>query len=114
MATYEAPSFLAAAGMLALTVISVYFYHTPPRERLLLFALSLILGGAVGNLTDRLIWRQVTDFLDVYVTSHHWPTFNVADSAIFVGIVTLAIETLRPVHRAEDRDTVSGARGEAA
>lgn len=52
-------------------------------------AFSLILGGALGNLTDRLLRGYVVDFLDFYIGSHHWPAFNVADSALTVGIALL-------------------------
>jgi signal peptidase II len=53
-------------------------------------ALSLFLGGTLGNLWDRLASGRVTDFLDFYIGSHHWPPFNVADSAIVVGALLLA------------------------
>ena len=58
-------------------------------------ALALILGGALGNLYDRLAYGYVVDFLEFYVGSHHWPSFNVADSAISTGVVLLAIEIIR-------------------
>ena len=62
------------------------------------YGLSLILGGAFGNLCDR-IWRgQVVDFIDVYYRHWHWPAFNVADSAITIGAVLLCIDILRPAH----------------
>jgi signal peptidase II len=63
-------------------------------------ALALILGGAVGNLYDRLRFGYVVDFLEVHIHSYHWPDFNVADSAIVVGACLLLLEMLRP-HRAE-------------
>ena len=50
-----------------------------------------ILGGAIGNLIDRLRFGEVIDFLDVYVENYHWPAFNVADSAITVGVIVLII-----------------------
>ncbi len=87
---------LIALGTAALSIIGLYFWKTPEHERGLLFALVLILGGALGNLTDRLLFRGVTDFLDFFVGTHHFPTFNVADSAISVGIALLAWETIRP------------------
>ena len=90
-----ATAVLAILGLLALSVVTFYFLSTPDWQRLLLTALALVLGGAVGNLVDRLMQGHVTDFFDAYVGTHHWPTFNVADSAISVGIVLLAIETLR-------------------
>lgn len=65
------------------------------------YALALLLGGALGNLYDRLVRGSVTDFLDVYLGSYHWPTFNVADSAITVGALLLALEMLRRPRTAE-------------
>ena len=68
---------------------------TPPEHRLLQVALGLILGGAVGNLIDRLRFAAVTDFLRFYVDRWEWPSFNVADSAISVGVVLLAWDIWR-------------------
>jgi signal peptidase II len=56
----------------------------------------LVLGGALGNLLDRLIHGYVIDFIDVYYGAWHWPAFNVADSAITVGAVLLVVDALRP------------------
>ncbi len=65
----------------------LYFYKTTPNNRLFLsVAFALILGGAVGNMIDRLRFGKVIDFLDFYIGQLHWPAFNVADSAITVGI----------------------------
>jgi signal peptidase II len=58
-------------------------------ERLLPLALSLILGGAIGNVIDRLRFDAVVDFLDFHLAGYHWPAFNVADSAITVGVVLM-------------------------
>ena len=58
-------------------------------------ALALILGGALGNLYDRLAYGYVVDFLEVYWRAYHWPSFNVADSAISIGVLLLAIEIIR-------------------
>ncbi|HCO42569.1 signal peptidase II [Immundisolibacter sp.] len=82
--------FFAGVAMLASVVIVVMLRRTPPHERLTATALALILGGAIGNLIDRLRWGHVVDFLDVYVGSAHWPAFNLADSAICVGAVLFA------------------------
>jgi len=73
-----------------------YFYRQVPRSfRWLSFALALILGGAVGNLIDRFRFGQVVDFLDVFIEGiGHWPTFNVADSAITVGIAIFVIHLI--------------------
>lgn len=77
--------FLGAA-FFALGVI-LYFYHrTPKTLPWLAGSLAMIFGGAVGNMIDRIRFGEVVDFLDVYFASYHWPTFNVADSAVSVGI----------------------------
>lgn len=77
---------LLGLGAVALSFVGYYFWLVPRRERFLLWALALVLGGAVGNLIDRLAQGGVTDFIDFYVGTWHWHTFNVADSAISVGI----------------------------
>ena len=75
------------AAFFALGMI-LYFYHQTPRTHPFFgFALALIFGGAIGNLIDRLRFGEVVDFLDVYIGYMHWPTFNVADSAVTVGVV---------------------------
>lgn len=86
---------LTLLGLAALTAVGVYFWYAPVRDRLLLVALALVVGGAVGNLIDRVSSGAVTDFIDVYVGDHHWPSFNVADSAISIGIVLMAIDSFR-------------------
>jgi len=60
------------------------------------YGLALILGGALGNVFDRIVSGAVTDFLDFYVGTLHWPAFNVADSAIVIGSGLLLISLLRP------------------
>lgn len=87
---------LAALGVLALAVVGYYFHQTPASNRLLLGALALVVGGAVGNLCDRLASGAVTDFVDVYWRTHHWPAFNVADSAITIGLLLMAADALWP------------------
>ena len=87
---------LTLLGMLALGLVLYYFLRTPDTNKGVLFALALILGGAVGNLMDRIVSGSVTDFIDVYVGTHHWPTFNAADSAITIGIVLLMIDAFFP------------------
>ncbi len=92
---------LTLLGLVALTAVAVYFWFTPGRDRFLLVSLALVVGGAIGNLIDRVSSGAVTDFIDVYVGASHWPSFNVADSAISVGIVLMAIDSLRPHPKAK-------------
>jgi len=79
----------------AAVVVVTYSVRSPARNRLLQVALGLILGGALGNLYDRLAYGYVVDFLEFYAGSYHWPSFNVADSAISAGVGLLAIEIIR-------------------
>lgn len=64
-------------------------------ETLLAVSLSLILGGAMGNLIDRLAYGYVIDFLDVYYGTYHWPAFNIADSAITIGVALMLVESFK-------------------
>ncbi len=89
------PWLLTILGIVALAAVLAYFWLASSRDRLLLVALALVVGGALGNLIDRVASGAVTDFIDVYVRNHHWPAFNVADSAISVGIVLMAFDSLR-------------------
>ncbi|MCD6041750.1 MAG: Lipoprotein signal peptidase [Burkholderiales bacterium] len=77
---------LAASGIVA------YLILRNPDKRLFSLGLALILGGAVGNLIDRLRFGYVVDFLDFHAMGWHWPAFNVADSGITVGAVILILE----------------------
>lgn len=81
---------LVAASIGAIVLLTVWLIRLKENDNLTVLTLSLILGGAVGNLIDRLRFREVVDFLDVYIGQYHWPAFNVADSAITVGTLLLA------------------------
>ena len=76
---------LVSATILAILLLLFWFYRMEDENNWMTLGLSLILGGALGNLIDRLRLHEVIDFLDVYVGSYHWPAFNVADAAITVG-----------------------------
>lgn len=102
-------SFLANAGgwqrwffLLLTSAVSIFIYRwlrkLKPHQILQYVALALILGGAIGNLIDRALYGYVIDFLDVYFDNHHFPAFNIADSAITVGAILLIIDTLKNPH----------------
>jgi signal peptidase II len=93
---------LVAFSVAALTVVALLMWRDRNVFNSATLALSLILGGAVGNLWDRLADGKVTDFLDFYVGAHHWPPFNVADSAIVVGAMLLLWRMLHKEKRAAD------------
>jgi signal peptidase II len=82
---------LAAFAVVAAAIVG-YLIVRNPGKRLLCLGLALILGGALGNLVDRLRYGQVVDFLDFHAWGWHWPAFNLADSAIFVGAAVLILE----------------------
>jgi signal peptidase II len=83
--------FTAAAAV----AVAVYSVRSSEKNRLLQLSLSLILGGALGNLYDRLTYGYVIDFVEIFIGSYSWPAFNVADSAISTGVVLLAVEIFR-------------------
>jgi len=82
----------AAVAAIASAVIGVLIFRQPAK-RLFCTGLALILGGALGNLHDRLVYGKVVDFLDFHAAGWHWPAFNVADSAISVGAALLIVES---------------------
>jgi len=96
----DAPAWRTALLLLfaltAVIVVGRILWKVDRLDRLSLVGFSLILGGAAGNVFDRMVWGRVTDFLDFYAGDYHWPTFNVADSAIVIGSGLLLIELLRP------------------
>ena len=101
---YQALLF-SALSLVALLAIAVYAYRLPAEARLPRTALALVLGGAVGNLVDRLRLGYVVDFIHVYWRQHQWPDFNVADSAITVGVTLLILDILRSPHPERPRAT---------
>ena len=84
--------FFIALAMIVIGVLVVWLRRLPAHEARTSLALSLILGGAAGNLIDRLVYGYVIDFIDVYYDSWHWPAFNVADAAISVGAFLLLLD----------------------
>lgn len=83
--------FFGVTSLFALALLGTILVRLPDRDWIGQVSIAGILGGAIGNLIDRLRFGEVIDFLDVYVESYHWPAFNVADSAISVGVVCLII-----------------------
>ncbi len=87
-------------GAAVVAIVAVAFLIVRDKENRL--GLSLILGGAAGNMTDRLVHGYVVDFLDFYAGSSHWPAFNVADSALTVGILLLLARSFFPLRQGRD------------
>ncbi len=93
-------SFLLFFSLVAMVFIVVLLRRLPENEKTLTIALSFILGGAIGNLLDRLLYGEVIDFLDFYWSRYHWPAFNAADSFITVGVIL----TLFRLIQSKDKD----------
>jgi signal peptidase II len=86
---------LNSVAVIVFLVVSAYALRSSHRSVRLQVGLALILGGAVGNLLDRVRFGYVVDFLDFSISGHHWPAFNVADSAICIGVGLLFLDMLR-------------------
>ncbi len=83
--------FFIVFSLIAVALILYLYRSTSVRHRWLLAGFSLIVGGALGNLIDRLRFGRVVDFIDLYIGNLHWPAFNIADSAITIGMIIFAI-----------------------
>ncbi|MFP4335198.1 MAG: signal peptidase II [Wenzhouxiangella sp.] len=88
--------FFTVVTVLVSAVLLVWLKRLPHRSRLLPVALVLVLGGALGNLIDRVRLGYVVDFIDIHYQGWHWPAFNLADSVIVVGVLLLLIEGFIP------------------
>lgn len=84
--------FLTGLALIVSAVIVWWLRQSTKQQVLLPVAFSFILGGALGNVLDRILHGYVIDFLDFYYGSYHWPAFNIADSAIFIGAALLIID----------------------
>ncbi len=107
---------LTVLGLAALIFVGYYFRIVSRRDWPLLLALALVMGGAVGNLLDRILRGAVTDFVDFYYGTYHWHTFNVADTAISIGIGLMVLGTFRrhPADAAPAADETPGGGAAAA
>lgn len=100
----------AGFALLVTLALAVWLLRLGRGERLLALGLSLIIGGALGNLIDRVVFGHVVDFIQVYLPFiplrifNPWPAFNVADSAISIGVAVLLLETFRAEHRRAPAD----------
>jgi signal peptidase II len=90
--------FFTAVSVIA-SLFILWMLRRNPTQRLFCWSLALILGGAIGNLIDRIAYGHVIDFLDFHVGGWHWPAFNVADSTITVGAILFVLDEFRRVNR---------------
>lgn len=90
----KATLFIVFSGI-AIIAILVFFHETPSHKKIALRGLILIFAGAIGNLIDRILYKEVIDFLDFHFGSYHWPAFNVADSCITIGVLFMFIDIIK-------------------
>ncbi len=91
--SFRIPFFLCMTAV-AVGALLYFLRDIRTNQKVLIFAVAGVLGGAIGNFIDRVTMGEVTDFLDFYWGSYHWPSFNVADSFISVGVFVLVIHSL--------------------
>ena len=87
--------FLSCLAVVVTAILVIWLSRLKQAYCLLAVALALVIGGAVGNVIDRIMYGYVIDFIDVYYNAWHWPAFNIADSAISLGAILLIIDALR-------------------
>jgi signal peptidase II len=87
---------LVGFASLAALVVLIVLVRMGDRFSLITVALALVLGGALGNLHDRILYGSVVDFIEVHIFSYHWPDFNIADSAVVTGACLLLLDSLLP------------------
>ncbi len=92
-AALRLPLFVGVS-LAAVVALCWFLYRIPAHRRMVIAACGAVLGGALGNLIDRLTFGEVVDFLDVFYRDYHWPTFNLADSFITIGVVVMVLDSI--------------------
>jgi signal peptidase II len=100
---------LIAFSLLAAVVVAIVLARIGRRFSLTALSMALVLGGAIGNVWDRLRYGTVVDFLEVHIVHYHWPDFNVADSAIVIGGILLLLDSLLSPSAAKEQRAGAGA-----
>jgi len=100
----------SSIGLIIISIVAVIFigyliFSEKKRGRFYCISLGMILGGAIGNLIDRIIFGEVTDFIDVYIKEYHWPAFNFADMAISVGGIFILLFIIKGKSHASNSDS---------
>jgi signal peptidase II len=90
--------FFTSVGIIA-ALIMIWLIRKNSHQTIFSLALSLVLSGAIGNVIDRIIYGAVVDFVDVHYMGWHWPAFNIADSAITIGVILLIFDEIKRVNK---------------
>ena len=88
------PYLLIFVSIIAIIAILIIFHQTEKEKRMVQGGLVLVFSGAIGNLIDRVLHKEVIDFIDIFFNNRHWPAFNVADACITIGVMLLAVDLL--------------------
>jgi len=97
-------AFFGTVSVVAIVFLWTLFARTPREAWLGRLAIALVMGGAMGNLVDRIRFGEVVDFLDFYIGRYHWPAFNVADSCISIGVALMVWHFIRADRRSDGSD----------
>ena len=90
--------FFTGLGLIA-AVVMIWLIRKNPSQTLFCLAMSLVLSGAIGNVIDRILYGAVVDFVDLHYAGWHWPAFNIADSAITIGVILLILDEIKRVNK---------------
>jgi signal peptidase II len=90
--------FFTGLGIIA-ALVMIWLIRKNASQRVFSLALSLLLSGAIGNVIDRIAYGAVVDFIDVHYMGWHWPAFNIADSAITIGVILLIFDEIKRVNK---------------
>jgi signal peptidase II len=90
--------FFTVVGIIA-ALIMIWLIRKNTNQKIFSLALSLVLSGAIGNVIDRIIYGAVVDFVDIHYMGWHWPAFNIADSAITIGVILLVVDEIKRVNK---------------
>ena len=88
------PYLLIFVSIIAIIAILIIFHQTEKEKKMVQGGLGLVFSGAIGNLIDRVLHKEVIDFIDIFFNNRHWPAFNVADACITIGVMLLAVDLL--------------------
>jgi len=90
--------FFTGIGLIA-AVVMIWLIRKNTSQTLFCLAMSLVLSGAIGNVIDRILYGAVVDFVDLHYAGWHWPAFNIADSAITIGVILLILDEIKRVNK---------------
>ena len=101
------PFILIFISIIAIMAILVIFHQTGKNKKMVHTGLVLIFSGAIGNLIDRVLHKEVIDFIDFFIDNQHWPAFNIADSCITIGVMLMVVDMLLGGETSDSSDRIA-------